>query len=126
LITSRPKVLPNFLEGSTEALGRVKRSKAQHRVVSLFDAAVILLDPSIQIGTAAMFDFRTKYLADGARIRIVAIACHLARNLSDSGDGPTKESLGTRHIARLAEHRVDQIALTIDGTVQVAPFALDL
>jgi hypothetical protein len=89
---SRPKVLPDFLEGSTEALGRAESAETQHWVVSLFHAAVILLDPSIQIGTAAMFDFRTKYLADGARIRIVAIARHLARNLSDSGDSTTKES----------------------------------
>jgi hypothetical protein len=126
LFTSRPKVLPNFLEGSTETLGRAESTETQHWIVSLFDAAVILLDPPIQIGAAAMLDFRTKDLADRTRIRIVAIARHLARNLSDSGDSTTKESLGSRHVARLTKHRVDQIALTINGTVQVAPFSLDL
>jgi hypothetical protein len=68
---------------------------------------VILLDPSIQIGAAAMLDLRTTDLADRTRIRIVAIA-RLARNRSDSGDSTTKESLGSRHVARLTEHRVDQ------------------
>jgi hypothetical protein len=60
LFPSRPKVLPNFLEGSTEALGRAESAETQHWVISLFDAAVISFDPSIQIGTAAMLDFRTR------------------------------------------------------------------
>jgi hypothetical protein len=87
---------------------------------------VILFDSPIQVGAAAMLDLRTKDLADGARIRIVAIARYLARNLPHSGDSTMEESLSSRHVARLTEHRVDQIAFTIDGTVQVAPFALDL
>ena len=73
-----------------------------------------------------MLDFRTQDLADGARIRIVAITGYLARNLPHSGDSTTEESLGSRHVARLTEHRVDQVAFTIDGTIQVAPFALNL
>ena len=81
LITSRPKVLLHFLEGSTKALGRAESAETQHRVIALFHAAVILLDPSIQIGAPAMLDFRTKDLADGARIRIVAITRYWARNL---------------------------------------------
>ena len=97
-----------------------KRTKTQHRVISLFHAAVILLDPSIQVGAAAMFHFGTKDLADGARIRIVAITGHLARNLPGNGDSATKEPLGSRHVARLTEHRVDEIAFTIDRTVQVS------
>ena len=70
---SRAKVLPDFLKGSTETLGRAETTKTQHRVVSLFHAAVILLDPSIQVGAAAVFHFGTKGIADRARIRIVAI-----------------------------------------------------
>ena len=73
-----------------------------------------------------MFDVRTKDLADRARIRIVAIARQLMRNLPQSRDSTTEERLSSRHVARLTEHRVDQIALTIDGTVQVAPFTFDL
>jgi len=118
--------LSDFLESSTETLGRGKRTKTQHRVISLFHTAVVLLDPAIQIGAAAMFDLATKDLAEGARIRIVAIASHLARKLPDDGDSATEESLGSRHVARLTEHRVDQIAFAIDGSVQIAPFALYL
>ena len=123
---SRPKVLPDFLKGSTETLGRAETTKGQHRVVPLFHAAVILLDPSIQVGAAAMFHLGTKDLADRARVRIVAITGYLARNLPCNGDSATKEPLGRHHVARRTEHRVDEIAFTIDRTIQVTPFALNL
>ena len=41
-------------------LGRAETTKTQHRVVSFFHAAVILLDPSIQVGAAAVFHFGTR------------------------------------------------------------------
>ena len=69
-----------------------------------------------------MFDFGTKHLTDRTRIGIVAIARHLARKLSYNGDRTTKEPLGSHHVARRTEQRVDQVAFMIDGTVQVAPF----
>ena len=94
--------MSDFLKGSTETLGRGKRTKTQHRVISLFHTAVVLLDPAIQIGAAAMFDLATKDLAEGARIRIVTIASHLARKLPDDGDSATEESLGSRHSVSLS------------------------
>ena len=121
---SRAKVLQDFLKGSTEMLGRAETTKTQHRVVSFFHAAVILLDPSIQVGAAAVFHFGTKDIADRARIRIVAITGYLARNLRCNGHCATKEPLGCRHVARRTEHGVDEIAFTIDRTIQVRPFAL--
>src|SRR4030095_12338442 len=123
---SRAKVLPDLLKGSTETLGRAETTKTQHRVVSLFHAAVILLDPSIQVSAAAVFHFGTKDLADRARIRIVAITGYLGRNPPCNGHSATKEPLGCRHVARRTEHGVDEIAFTIDRTIQVRPFALNL
>jgi hypothetical protein len=41
------KVLSNFLERPTETPGRVECTEAQHRVIALFDSAMILLDPPI-------------------------------------------------------------------------------
>src|SRR5262245_27333684 len=93
--------------------------------MALFHAAVILLDPSIRVGAAAMFHFGTKDLADRARIRIVAITGYLARTLPCNEDSATKEPLGRRHVARRTEHRVDEIAFTIDRTIQVTPLALN-
>ena len=49
------------------------------------------------------------------------VGCH-ARD----GLGRAEEGLGRRHVAVLAEHRVDQIAVSIDRPIQVAPPAPDL
>ena len=121
---ARAKVLPDLLEGLTEALGRGKRTKAQYRVIPLFHPAVILLDPPIEIGAAAMLDFAAKHLADRARIRIVAIAGDLRGTFLDNGESATKEALGCRHIPRRTEHRVDQIAFAINRTIQVSTICL--
>jgi hypothetical protein len=37
-------------------------------------------------------------------------------------DGLLKKALGRIHVALLAEHRVNQIAITIDGSIERAPF----
>ena len=42
------------------------------------------------------------------------------------GLGRAEERLGRRHVAVLAEHRVDQIAVSIDRPIQIAPPAPDL
>ena len=64
---------PKISSRSAITLPGAETTKTQHRVVSLFHGVVILLDPSIQVGAAAVFHFGTKDLADRARIRIVAI-----------------------------------------------------
>jgi hypothetical protein len=53
--TTRTKVLPHLIEGRAEALCRTESPKAECRVVALFDAAMILLDPAIEISIVAMF-----------------------------------------------------------------------
>src|SRR3712207_9105407 len=41
----------------------------------------------------------------------------------DAGDrlGRAEEGLGGRHVAVLAQHGVDQSAVTVDGAIQIAP-----
>lgn len=41
------KVMSNFLDRPTEMPGRVQRPKAQDRVITMFDSAMMLLDPPI-------------------------------------------------------------------------------
>jgi hypothetical protein len=50
---ARTEVLSNFFESTAEALGRGNRTKAEHRVIALFDAAMILFDPAVQISVLA-------------------------------------------------------------------------
>ncbi len=50
----RPEVVSKLVEGVTEALSRSKTFKAQHRIVALFEAAMILLDPIIFIAVTGV------------------------------------------------------------------------
>src|SRR3712207_7127678 len=45
----------------------------------------------------------------------------------DAGDrlGRAEEGLGGRHVAVLAQHGVDQSAVTVDGAIQIAPSPAD-
>jgi hypothetical protein len=45
-----------LIKGATKACGGGTRSEATHGVIALFDAAVILLDPIVEILIAAMDD----------------------------------------------------------------------
>jgi len=45
-----------FVAGAAEPFGRVHIPKAAHWVITLFDAAMILLDPVVQLGIAAVDD----------------------------------------------------------------------
>src|SRR3954447_4121571 len=67
------EVLSNFFERSAETLGGGKRAKTQHRIISLFDSAVILLDSPVEVRVAAMLALRAKYFPDRTWKRIVAV-----------------------------------------------------
>ena len=125
-LAPRTKVLPHLLERATEALRRVESTKAQHWVVPLFHPAMILLDAPVEESAAAMLDFVAEHLPNRTRIRIVPIAGYLPRRSIYNRESATEEALGCRHIPRRAEHRVDQVAFSINRSVEIAPFPFDL
>ncbi len=65
-------------------------------------------------------------VADGPGIRVVPVRRHLLRGTTGEVQGLRKETLGRRHIASLAESRVDQVAVAVDRAIEVAPLAVDL
>src|SRR5687768_7256472 len=67
-----------------------------------------------------------KDVTDGTWIRVVAIGGEAIGR--DPGHGPCrpKERLGRREIARLAQPCVDQIAVSVNGSIEVTPLPLDL
>ena len=73
-----------------------------------------------------MLDVVAEHFPNRTRIRIVPITGYLPRSSLYNGESATEEALGCRHIPRRAEHRVDQVAFAINGTVQIAPFPFDL
>lgn len=51
-----PFELPQFVEGLTEARCCIETAEPTHRIVPVFDAAVVLFDPIVQILITAMLD----------------------------------------------------------------------
>jgi hypothetical protein len=58
--------LPQFLEGPAETGRRLKAPKPAHRIVTLFDAAMVLLDPVVQMRVAALLNILPQALANRA------------------------------------------------------------
>lgn len=73
-----------------------------------------------------MYDFAAQDTTDGTRIRIVAIGRHALRLVTNRLDGLLEKGRGCCQIAGRAEHRINQIAVAVDGPVQVMPRPIDL
>ena len=98
------EILPQLFERATEALRRMKSTKAQHRIVPLFHSTMILLDAPVQVRAAAMLDVVAEHFLNRTRIRLVPITGYLSRNSISNGESAAKEALRCRHIPRRAEH----------------------
>ena len=125
-LATRPKVLSHLLKGSAETASTGKRAEAQHRVIALLDAAMILLDSTILVGTTAMFYLRSQYLIDSARIGSVPVGGDLDRIFLNDGESTAEEALRGGHVSGGTEQGIDQIACAINSAVQIAPFAFHL
>jgi hypothetical protein len=66
-----------------------------------------------------------KDLADRTGIRTVPICGYSLWSLANCLEGLLEKTLGGVHISLLAEHGINQIAILINGTIQVAPLSLD-
>ena len=67
---------------------------------------MVLLDPSIEIRAAAVFNIAAQHFANGTWIGIVPVGRHVLRNFTDNGESAAEEPLGSSHVPRRAEHRV--------------------
>jgi hypothetical protein len=76
---------------------------------------MILLQPVIQIPIAAVDHFLAKRPADRARVRVVSVRGHTVRSVAYHRTGPAEEARGRHQIPRLAEQRIDQATVSING-----------
>ncbi len=82
---------------------------------------MILLDAFIEVGATAMRDLHPERLADRSGIRVMAISCHPLWYLSGDVYGRIQEAFRGVHITVLTQHRIDEIAVTINGPIQLCP-----
>src|SRR3954468_18871001 len=79
------KEVAQFIVASTEPLSRSWALEPTHRLVSTFDATVILLQSIVEVAAGAMLHAFTQLRPDRAGIAVVAIRGHPLGG--DHGDG---------------------------------------
>src|SRR3954463_11654430 len=94
-----PEVVSQFVEGVAEPLGRSKTFKAQHRIVALFDSAMILLDPIIFIPATPMFHLFSEHLGDGPWVGAMPVGGDLFGTTSRYGLSTAEKTLGSGHVS---------------------------
>ena len=73
----------NFLESTGKPTGCFKTLKILHRVISLLDFPMGLLNQVVYIPVGSMLDIQTQRFSDGLRIAVMAIGCHFFRIVAD-------------------------------------------
>lgn len=84
-----------------------------------------LLDPIVEVGIAAMHDLLAERFTDRSRIGVVAVGRDMFRHLPSHLQRSGEEPFGCVHIPMLTQHRIDEVAITIDGAVEILPVASD-
>jgi hypothetical protein len=85
---------------------------------------MILLEAIVEIAICPMPHAAAELRPDRPGIGVVAIRRDPVGDHCGDGLGRPKEALGSRQIAVIAEHHIDQGAVTIDRTIQVLPVPL--
>jgi hypothetical protein len=120
---TEPKELAHFIEGAAEACCRGYVAEPAHRIVALFDATMVLLQPIVEIRVATVHDLLAKSITDRTRVGVMSIRRHPLWCVTNDSNGLREKAPGGIHIPLLAQHRVNQVAIAINGTVKIAPFS---
>jgi hypothetical protein len=113
--------LAEFIKCATKTRCRFDISEATHRVVALFDAPMILFQSIVQIRIAAMENVATKCFANRSWIGAMPIGRDLFWSMADHHESLCEKALGSLHISLLTEHELNEIAIPINSTVEIAP-----
>src|ERR671916_2120983 len=126
VVLAETEEIAEFVVASAEALRRHEALEPAHTSRAPFDAAVVFLKPVVPVRAGPVHDTPAERRADRPRVGAVPVRGDPVR--SNAGDRPCRaeEGLGRRHVAVLAEHRVDEIAVAVDRAIQVRPAAADL
>src|SRR5687768_16105253 len=115
-----------LIVAAAEPGGRSRALEAPHGAVSAFDAPVVLLQSIVQVAAGPVPHRSAQLGPDRPGVAVVAVRRHPVRRHPGDRLGGAEERLRRRHVAVLAEHHVHQRAGAVDGTIEIAPAALDL
>src|SRR5215213_8337666 len=115
-----------LIVAAAEPGGRSRALEALHGPVSAFDAPMVLLQLIVQVAAGPVPHTTAQLGPDRPRVAVVAVGRDPVRRHAGHRLRGAEERLRRRHVAMLAEHHIHQRAGAVDGTIEVAPAALDL
>src|SRR3712207_6080362 len=107
--------------GAAEALGGGEALEAAHTSDAAFDAAVVPFQAIVLVAAGAMGNAPAERGADRPRVGAVPVRGDAVRGRAGGGPRRTEEGLRRRQVAVLAEHGVHEVAISVDGAVEVIP-----
>ncbi len=117
----RREEVAELIVAATEPLRRGEALEAPHTSDAPFNAPMILFRPVILICTGPVHDALPERAADRPRVRAVPVGGDLVGRHAGGGRGRAEEGLGRGYVAVLAQHGVDEVAVTVDSPVEIAP-----
>ena len=124
--TAGAEEVAEFAMLTTEAAGIVMVLEAPHTSDPALDAAMILFKTIVEVHAGPVPHRPSQHRADRPGIGAMAIRRHPVGAKAHCRPGRAEEGLRCPHVALLAQHRVDQVAVPIDRPVEVAPPAAHL
>src|SRR3954447_9845196 len=109
---ARAEKVAEFIVSPAEPGGRSRALEAPHGPVSAFDAAVILLQPVIQVATGPVPHTLAQLGPDRPGVAVVAVRRDPVRGDAGHRLGGAEERLRGSHVAVLAEQHVDQVPVS--------------
>jgi len=121
-----PKELAHLIEGEARARCRGHTSESAHGVVALFDTTMILLESIVERAVGPVEHITTKGLADRTRVGVMPIGRHPLWGVTNHIDSLRRSKRLAASISRFSiEPRINQIAISIDGSIEIASFPFD-
>src|SRR3954453_20830697 len=110
-----------FIVSPAEPGGRSGALEAPHGPVEAFDAAVILLEPVVQLATGPVPHTLAQLGADCSGVAVVAVGRDPVRRDARDCLGGAEERLRGRPVPVLAEQHIHERTGAVDGAIEVAP-----
>jgi hypothetical protein len=86
---------------------------------------MVLLQPIVEIVICPMLHAVTEALTYCSWVRSVAVRYHSFWGMTNDEESLLEKSLSGFHIASLAEARINQVAISINGTIEVTPLSVN-
>ena len=87
---------------------------------------MILFQSIVERVVGPVHNITAQDLADRTWIRCMPIGCDSLWRVTNRLEHLLEKTLGCLHVSLLTQHGINQIAITINGTIQIAAFPLNL